>query len=156
MFEDAAWLLTFTAQAIAFSRALGISQRTKQAQPASGGCKHATLQWEKGCARLADQGRGLCQSELSVVNLNSSEDERVFALAVKRHFGFLEDAFGFKLKEIQTKNGDPRDTHIIAKYRSGETRINVEWIPIGNCVSVWVRLDVEELLRSREGYVGVD
>ena len=85
-------------------------------------------------------------------NVSASNDWD-FEANVKKSFDFLETEFGLTfsgLKEIDS--GAPKDSGVVAKYRSDEMRIEIGWSEAEDSLAILLRLENAELTK-KEKYI---
>ncbi len=85
--------------------------------------------------------------------MSVSETERAeFAALIGKRFAFLWSEGGLLLTSVRSVDEGPRDSNVVATYRSGACRVDVGWAPVEMSLSIRVRLE-RDVLSRRERYI---
>lgn len=84
--------------------------------------------------------------------IDNPDEIAAFEIVVHRYFSFLEADFGFRSIGIRTENDDPREACVAAKFRNGESTIQIAWGPFIYMLNILIRIDNSGVTRH-ERYV---
>jgi hypothetical protein len=84
-------------------------------------------------------------------NMGVSETEQAgFRAMVETHFAFLKSEAGLVLTGVDSVDEGPRDSYVIAKYRSGARRVDIAWAPVEMSLSILLHIEMDSLSRREQ------